>query len=66
MHNRARLIQPNQIIESRDILLLPEYEIGKISENSTPYEFRLDEEAYPISKIYEAASFSGFRERETS
>jgi hypothetical protein len=56
----------NEIIGSRDVLLLPEYEIGKISENSTPYEFRLDEEAYPISEIYEAASLSGFRGEETA
>lgn len=50
-----------EILQSRDVLLLPEYEIGLISKTTTPYEFRLDNEKYPILKIYKAASFSGKR-----
>lgn len=50
-----------EILQSRDILLLPEYEIGLISETTTPYEFRLKDENYPVAEIYEAASLSGFR-----
>jgi len=50
-----------EILQSRDILLLPEYEIGLISETTTPYEFRLKDENYPVDEIYEAASLAGFR-----
>ncbi len=53
-----------EIFESRDILFLPEYEIGRISESTTPYEFRLNEKDYPIELIYTAASISGFRGKE--
>lgn len=50
-----------EILQSRDVLLLPEYEIGLISETITPYEFRLDDKNYPVAKVYEAASLSGLR-----
>jgi hypothetical protein len=50
-----------EILQSRDVLLLPEYEIGLISETTTPYEFRLKDENYPVAEIYEAASLSGYR-----
>jgi arylsulfatase A-like enzyme len=50
-----------EILESRDIMLLPEYEIGIISKESTPYEYRLDDKKYPLAQIYKAASLSGFR-----
>ena len=53
-----------EIFESRDILFLPEYEIGRISESTTPYEFRLNEKDYPVELIYTAASLSGFRGKE--
>jgi arylsulfatase A-like enzyme len=55
-----------EILNSRDVLLLPEYEIGLISKNSTPYEFRSDEQKYPVDKIYQSASLSGFRGKETA
>ena len=51
----------NEVIKARDILFLPEYEIGLISETTTPYEFRLDDKNYPVAEIYKAASLSGFR-----
>lgn len=54
----------HEILLSRDVLLLPEYEIGLISEKTTPYEYRLKDENYPIGEIYEAASLSGFRGKE--
>jgi hypothetical protein len=50
-----------EILQSRDILLLPEYEIGLIPSTTTPYEFRLSDSNYPIGEVYEAASLSGFR-----
>lgn len=49
------------IFESRDVLFLPEYEIGLIAADIPPYQFRLDKEKYPLGKIYEAASLSGKR-----
>lgn len=55
-----------EILQARDILLLPEYEIGLISKVTTPYEFRLDEHKYPVDKIYEVASLSGFRGKEVA
>jgi hypothetical protein len=50
-----------EILQSRDILLLPEYEIELIQSLTTPYEYRLSDSNYPIAEIYEAASLSGFR-----
>ena len=50
-----------EILRSRDVLLLPEYEIGLISETTTPYEYRLTNQNYPVAEIYKAASLSGFR-----
>jgi len=52
-----------EILHARDVLLLPEYEIGLISKTSTPYEFRLDDKNYPIAEIYKAASLAGFRSK---
>jgi arylsulfatase A-like enzyme len=50
-----------EVLRSRDIMFLPEYEIGLLSEHTTAYEFRLNDEDFPIGEIYEAASLSGFR-----
>jgi len=50
-----------EILRSRDVLLLPEYEIGLIPETTTPYEYRLTNQNYPVAEIYKAASLSGFR-----
>lgn len=53
-----------EIIKSRDVHFLPEYELGRISETGTAYEFRLDNKKYPIKEIYAAASLSGKRGKE--
>lgn len=50
-----------EMLKSRDVLLLPEYEIGSISGTTTPYEFRLKNKSFPVAEIYKAASLSGFR-----
>jgi hypothetical protein len=50
-----------EILQSRDVLFLPEYELGLIPETTTPYEYRLDDTNYPISEVYKATSLSGFR-----
>ena len=49
------------ILESEDVLFLPESELEKISKTSTPYEFRQDKTRYPIKQIYEVAKLAGFR-----
>jgi hypothetical protein len=49
------------ILQSRDVMFLPEYEVGIISKTTTPYEFRLSDKNYPIKEIYGAASLSGKR-----
>lgn len=54
----------NEVIQARDVLFLPEYEIALISKTTTPYAFRLADKDYPVAEIYEAASFSGFRGRD--
>jgi arylsulfatase A-like enzyme len=51
----------SEVIESRDVMFLPEYEIGLLVDSTTAYEFRLDETNYPLEAIYESASLSGFR-----
>ena len=50
-----------EIFKSNDIMLLPENEIFEISKTTTPYEFRLDKNKYPLEEIYKAVSLSGFR-----
>ncbi|WP_435413893.1 sulfatase family protein [Polaribacter aestuariivivens] len=50
------------VVKARDIHFVPEYEIGLISKNTTPYKFRMDEKNYPFKKIYEAALLSGKKE----
>lgn len=49
------------VLQSRDIMFLPEYEIAMISKTTTPYEYRLSDKNYPIKQIYAAASLSGKR-----
>lgn len=51
----------NEVLTSRDIMLLPEYEIEKISAGTTPYEYRLSDKNFPVKEIYAAASLSGKR-----
>ena len=50
-----------EVLQSRDIMFLPEYEICLISKSESPYEFRLDNKRYPVKEIYSAASLSGKR-----
>ncbi len=51
----------DELVSKRDVLLLPEYDIELISKDGTAYEFRLDDNNYPIKEVYAAASLSGFR-----
>ena len=56
-----RVSLKENVLKRRDILFLPEYELGQISQNTTPYEYRLQKKKYPLNEIYEAASLSGIR-----
>jgi arylsulfatase A-like enzyme len=53
-----------EVLNSRDVMFLPEYEIAMLSDSTTGYEFRMSEESYPLESIYEAASLCGFRGKE--
>lgn len=53
-----------EVLQSRDVMFLPEYEIELLSDSTTAFEFRLDTEKYPLEEIYEAASLAGFRNKE--
>lgn len=61
---KMRKLLKEEVLESRDVQFLPEYEIGLLSDSTTAYQFRLDAEEYPLEKIYEAASLAGFRGKE--
>ncbi len=58
---KMRDLLKEEVLKSRDVMFLPEYEIGLLSDNTTAYEFRLVHEQYPLENIYEAASLAGFR-----
>ena len=57
---KMRALHKAEVLASRDVMFLPEYEVGLISLNSTAYEYRLSGENYPLEEIFEAASLSGF------
>lgn len=59
--NEMRRALKKNVLESKDVMFLPEYEIGLISARQTPYAFRLDEATYPLEAIYAAASLAGRR-----
>nr|WP_239000300.1 sulfatase [Hyunsoonleella ulvae] len=47
------------LLESKDILFMPEYDMARISKTQTPYEYRLDDTHYNFNEIYKVASLSG-------
>jgi len=55
-----------EVLGSRDVMFLPEYEIELLSESTTAYEYRMDEELFPLEDIYEVASLCGFRGKEVT
>ncbi|PQV48227.1 arylsulfatase A-like enzyme [Jejuia pallidilutea] len=55
-----------KVLQARDILFAPEYEIGLISKNQTPYLYRLDDAKYPFQDIYNVASLSGLKSKKTA
>ena len=63
---KMRNLLKQEILQSRDVMFLPEYEINQLSVSGTAYEFRFDKTKYPLEEIYEAASLAGFRGKETT
>ncbi len=63
---QMRELLRTEVLESRDVMFLPEYEIGLLSDTTTAFEFRMNEKNYPLTRILEAAFLSGFRDRETT
>lgn len=63
---KMRNLLKQEILQSRDVMFLPEYEINQLSVSGTAYEFRLDKTKYPLEEICEAASLAGFRGKETT
>lgn len=58
-----RALEKN-IIDSKDILFNTEYELKKLGDGVTPYEYRLLHE-YDFNSIWEAAKYAGFRDIES-
>ncbi len=58
---RMRDLHRDEVLSSRDVMFLPEYEMTRLPDSITAYEFRLDESRYPLDNIYDAASLAGFR-----
>jgi uncharacterized sulfatase len=50
-------------LETRDLGLLPEYEMHRRSEGSTPWELARDPKRYPLERILEAAETASRRDR---
>ncbi len=58
MLRQFRKVQAKEILEKKDVLFLPEYEIAQISKTTTPYQYRAHLDLKPI---YKMAMYSGFR-----
>ena len=58
MLRRFRKVQTKEILQKKDVLFLPEYEIAQISKTTTPYQYRAQLDLKPI---YNMAKWSGFR-----
>jgi len=63
---KMRNLLKEEVLRSRDVMFLPEYEIASLSKNTTAFEFRLDKTKYALEEIYEAASLSGFRGKDVA
>lgn len=54
------------ILGTRDVLFLSEYDLALVSEITTPYQFRLMPDKYPLETILASASLAGFRGKKTA
>jgi arylsulfatase A-like enzyme len=58
---KMRDLMKNEMISSRDVMMLPEYETAVLSESTTAYQFRQDKSLFQAEEIFEAVALSGFR-----
>ncbi|WP_430814973.1 sulfatase family protein [Carboxylicivirga sp. RSCT41] len=63
--NEMRQILKNEMLNSRDVLLLPEYELELIAKAQAPYDYRLSDN-YAIHEIMESVWLAGVRNKETA
>lgn len=63
---KMRKLLKEEVLKSRDVMFLPEYEVALLSGTISAYEFRLNTEKYRLEEIYEAASLAGFRGKEVA
>ncbi|OGV65088.1 MAG: sulfatase [Lentisphaerae bacterium RIFOXYA12_FULL_48_11] len=56
--NELRKVQRDHVLKIRDVGFLPESEMIRRSNGSTPYEMGHDPKEYPIAKILEMAEFA--------
>ncbi len=63
---RMRSLHRSEVLSSRDVMFLPEYEMTQLADSTTAYEYRLNNTHYPLEKIYDAASLAGFRSAEVA
>ncbi len=63
--NEMRALLKKEMLDSRDILLMPEYELELIAKTQAPYEYRLSND-YAINEILESAWLAGIRNDETA
>ncbi|WP_396600887.1 sulfatase-like hydrolase/transferase [Algibacter sp. R77976] len=59
-----RQYMDSTVLKSKDILFMPEYDIAKLSETQTAYQYRLDDAKYNFNEIYKVASLSGKKGKE--
>ncbi|MHB0755522.1 sulfatase family protein [Polaribacter sp. M15] len=57
--DNMRQFMDAELLKAKDIMFMPEYEMAKISERQTPYEYRLKTSEYNFDEIYKVASLSG-------
>lgn len=60
MESFRRTLEQN-ILDTRDVMFVSEYDLGLIAEITTPYQFRQMPDKYPLKKILNSASLAGFR-----
>ncbi|MCM5664061.1 sulfatase family protein [Galbibacter mesophilus] len=56
---KMRALLEEKVLANKDILFAPEYELEQISKTGTPYEYRLNDENYPLNEIFEVANLVG-------
>jgi uncharacterized sulfatase len=57
--NELRATMHQEIMQRRDVMFLPEYEMAVRAKGSTPYEIRTDDKKYPLKDILAAADLVG-------